>query len=83
LRIFQHIITAALSCMGFLLCFFGYFVYLRTENVLPPDATFGIEHVIYVVIFVVPSYTYLFMERSPFSVLKDYSSSLARKREAA
>ncbi len=83
LRILQHVITASLCCIGSVLCLFGYFIYHRTEKVIPPDSTFGMKQVIYVVILVVPLYTYLFMERSPFSELKDYFSSLARKREAA
>ena len=83
MKILQHVIFAALSCLGSMLCLFGYFVYLRTEKVIPPDSAFGMKQVIYVLILVVPLYTYLFIEKSPFLLLKDYFSSLARKREAA
>ena len=83
MKILQHVILAALSCSGSMLCLFGYFVYLRTEKVIPPDSAFGMKQVIYVLILVVPLYTYLFIERSPFLLLKDYFRSLARKKEAA
>ena len=79
----RHVITVVVYSIGCLICLFGYFVYLRAEKAISPDATFGIRHVIYVVIFVVPLYSYLFTEISPFLLLKDYFSSLARKREAA
>jgi hypothetical protein len=83
LRRLQQVITASLCCIGSMLCLFGYFIYLRTERVIAPDSTFGMKGVIYVIILVVPLYTYLFIERSPFLLLKDYFSSLARKRKAA
>ena len=77
----RHVITVVLYGIGCLICLFGYFVYLRAQKAISPDVTFGIRHVIYVVIFVVPFYGYLFTEISPFLLLKKYLSSLARKKE--
>jgi hypothetical protein len=79
----RHVITVVLYSIGCLICLFGYFIYLRAEGAISREATFGIRHVIYVVIFVVPFYSYLFTEISPFLLLKNCISSLARKREAA
>ena len=79
----RHVITVVLYSIGCLICLFGYFVYLRAEKVISPDATFGIRQVIYVVIFVVPFYSYLFSETSPFVLLRSFLSSLARKKETA
>ena len=79
----RHVITVVLYSMGCLLCLFGYFVYLRAEKAISPDATFDIRHVIYVVIFVVPLYSYLFTEISPFLLLRNFLSNLAKKKETA
>ena len=69
--------------IGCLICLFGYFVYLRAEKVISPDATFGIKQVIYVIICVVPFYGYLFTEISPCLLLRNFLSSLAKKKETA
>ena len=79
----RHVITVVVYSIGCLICLFGYFVYLRAEKAISPDATFGIRHVIYVVIFVVPLYSYLFTEISPFLLLRNFLSSLAKKKETA
>ena len=79
----RHVITVVLYSIGCLICLFGYFVYLRAERVISSDATFGIRQVIYVVIFVVPFYSYLFTEISPFLLLRNFLSSLAKKKETA
>ena len=79
----RHVITVVLYSIGCLICLFGYFVYLRAEKAISPDATFGIKHVMYVAIFVVPFYSYLFTEISPFLLLRNFLSSWAKKKETA
>ena len=82
-RLIRHVITVVVYSIGCLICLFGYFVYLRAEKAISPDATFGILHVIYVIIFVVLLYSYLFTEISPFLLLRNFLGSLARKKETA
>jgi hypothetical protein len=78
----RHVITVVVYSIGCLICLFGYFVYLRAEKAISPDATFGIRHVIYVVIFVVPLYSYLFTEISPFLLLKKVFKQPSKKETA-
>ena len=78
----RHVITVVVYSTGCLICLFGYFVYLRAEKAISPDATFGIRHVIYVVIFVVPLYSYLFTEISPFLLLKKVFKQPSKKETA-
>ena len=78
----RHVITVVLYAIGCLICLFGYFVYLRAQKAISPDVTFGIRHVIYVVIFVVPLYSYLFTEISPFLLLKKVFKQPSKKKTA-